>query len=377
VEDLVTDGPDGAFWRGRHVLLTGHTGFKGAWLALWLQRLGAQVTGVALAPDAQPNLFTLAGVATRLDHHVVDIRDADALATVVRRARPEVVLHLAAQALVRPSYDAPAPTFAVNCLGTVHLLDALRGLDSVRVVLVATTDKVYRNREDGRAFVETDELGGHDPYSASKAAAEVAIASYRDAFLAAAGVAVASVRAGNVIGGGDWARDRLLPDAMRAWGAGATLQVRRPDAVRPWQHVLQPLHGYLRLVEALWQRPSLAGAYNSGPDASQCAPVRSVLRLAQLAHGSGELDLAQHPQGVHEAGVLLLDSGKLHSVIGAAVGWRLEQAVFRTVAWYRAQRGGADAARLCSEDIDAFEAMGRDDASRETAARGLAQQASA
>ena len=356
MEDVVT-GLDAAFWRGRRVLLTGHTGFKGAWLALWLRRLGAQVTGVALAPDAGPNLFVLAGIAQGLDHHVVDIRDAAALAAVVRQARPEVVLHLAAHALVRRSDDAPASTFATNCMGTVHLLDALRDLRGVRVVLVATTDKVYRNREDGRAFVETDELGGHDPYSASKAAAEIAVASYRDAFLAQAGVAVASVRAGNVIGGGDWSPDRLLPDAMRAWGAAATLEVRRPDAVRPWQHVLQPLHAYLRLVETLWQRPSLASAYNSGPDASQCAPVRSVLRLALRAHGSGELHLAQQPQGVHEAGVLMLDSSKLRAVIGAASGWSLEQAVFRTVAWYRAQRGGGDATRLCGEDIDAFEAL--------------------
>lgn len=356
MEDLVTE-LDPAFWRGRRVLLTGHTGFKGAWLAWWLQRLGARVTGVALAPDTEPSLFLLAGVARRLDHQVIDVRDAAALAALVRRAQPEVVLHLAAQALVRPSYDAPAATFATNCMGTVHLLEALRGLDGVRVVLVATTDKVYRNREDGRAFVETDELGGHDPYSASKAAAEIAIASYRDAFLARCGVAVASVRAGNVIGGGDWSRDRLLPDAMRAWGAARTLEVRRPDAVRPWQHVLQPLHAYLRLAQALWQRPMLASAYNSGPEATQCATVRAVLRLAQLAHGSGELRLAACEQGVHEAGVLVLDSSKLRAAIGAGVGWGLEQAVFRTVAWYRAQRSGVDAARLCDEDIDAFEAM--------------------
>ncbi len=356
MEDLVT-GLDAAFWRGRRVLLTGHTGFKGAWLSLWLHRLGARVTGVALAPDTEPSLFMLAGVAQRLDHQVVDVRNPAALAAVVQQAQPEVVLHLAAQALVRPSYDAPAATFATNCMGTVHLLDALRGVDGVRVVLVATTDKVYRNREDGRAFVETDELGGHDPYSASKAAAEIAIASYRDAFLASSGVAVASVRAGNVIGGGDWSRDRLLPDAMRAWAAARTLEVRRPEAVRPWQHVLQPLHAYLRLVEALWQRPMLASAYNSGPDATRCATVRAVLRLAQLAHGSGELRLAACEQGVHEAGVLLLDSSKLRAVIGGEVGWSLEQAVFRTVAWYRAQRSGVDAARLCDEDIDAFEAI--------------------
>ncbi len=357
LEDVVT-ALDAGFWRGRQVLLTGHTGFKGAWLALWLHRLGARVTGLALAPATTPNLFTVAGVARRLDHHVADIRDASALAAVVRKAQPEVVIHLAAQALVRPSYDAPAPTFATNFMGTVHLLDAMRGLDSVRVVLVATTDKVYRNREDGHAFVETDELGGHDPYSASKAAAEIAIASYRDAFLREAGVAVASVRAGNVMGGGDWSQDRLLPDAMRAWGAALPLEVRRPDAVRPWQHVLQPLHAYLRLVENLWHQPSLASAYNSGPDGAQCASVRAVLQLAQLAYGSGELRYAEHTQGVHEAGVLLLNSSKIRTVIGEQVGWTLAQTVFRTVAWYRSLQGGDDAARMCDEDIRAFEAMG-------------------
>jgi len=350
-------GPDTGFWRGRRVLLTGHTGFKGAWLALWLHRLGARVTGVSLAPATTPNLFTLANLAQCLDHHVVDIRDAGALATVVRQAQPEVVMHLAAQALVRTSYDAPASTFATNCLGTVHLLDALRGLAGVRVVLVATTDKVYRNREDGRAFVETDELGGHDPYSASKAAAEIAIASYRDAFLRQAGVAVASVRAGNVIGGGDWSLDRLLPDAVRAWGATLPLDVRRPDAVRPWQHVLQPLHAYLRLVECLWHRPSLASAYNIGPDAAQCAPVRAVLQLAQRAYGAGEVRYAEQALGVHEAGVLMLDSSKIRAVIGQQVGWSLAQSVVRTVAWYRSLQGGENAARLCAQDINAFEAM--------------------
>jgi len=350
---------DASFWRGRRVLLTGHTGFKGAWLALWLHRLGARVSGVALAPASEPSLFTLAGVEQCLDHRVVDIRDAGALAAVVRQARPEVVLHLAAQALVRPSYDAPAPTFATNCMGTVHLLDALRGLPGLRVALVATTDKVYRNHEEGHAFVETDELGGHDPYSASKAAAEIAIACYRDAFLAPSGVALASVRAGNVIGGGDWSLDRLLPDAVRAWRAGLPLDVRRPEAVRPWQHVLQPLQSYLRLVECLWQQPGLASAYNSGPDASQCASVRTVLQLAQRAHGSGELHWAQQAQGVHEAGVLLLDSSKLRAVIGEQAGWSLPQAVFHTVAWYRSLQAGADAARLCGENIDAFEAVDR------------------
>ncbi len=348
---------DADFWRGRRVLLTGHTGFKGAWLALWLHRLGARVTGVSLAPATRPSLFLLAGVERLLDHRVVDIRDAAALAAVVRKAQPEVVLHLAAQALVRVSYDAPAQTFATNVMGTVHLLEALRPLARVRVVLVATTDKVYRNRECGRPFVETDELGGHDPYSASKAASEIVLASYRDAFLSGAGTAVASVRAGNVIGGGDWSADRLLPDAVRAWSADTPLQVRRPDAVRPWQHVLQPLHAYLRLVECLWRQPALASAYNSGPQSHQCCSVRALLQLAQAAYGKGAIQFATEPAGVHEAGVLMLDSARMQSVIGASNGWSLPQAVFRAVAWYRAQQGGVSADRLCADDIAAFDAM--------------------
>jgi CDP-glucose 4,6-dehydratase len=336
--------------------LTGHTGFKGAWLALWLHRLGARVTGVSLAPATQPNLFTLAGVAHLLEHHVVDIRDGLALSDVVRRTRPEVVLHLAAQALVRASYEDPALTFSTNVMGTVQLFEAMRQNPGARVVLVATTDKVYRNRELGRAFVETDELGGHDPYSASKAATEVVLASYRDAFLADAGTAVASVRAGNVIGGGDWAADRLLPDAMRAWGAGQTLNVRRPDAVRPWQHVLEPLHAYLGLAERLWQRPELASAYNSGPDPGQCSSVRDVLLLAREAYGAGGIEFAPRMEGVHEAGVLLLDSSRLQAVLGPQAHWNLSQAVSRSVGWYLAQQGGALAQNLCNEDIAAFEA---------------------
>lgn len=347
------------FWRGKRVLLTGHTGFKGAWLALWLHRLGARVTGISLEPATQPNLFTLAGVAPLLDHHVLDIRDGPALGAVVRRSRPEVVLHLAAQALVRASYEDPALTFSTNVMGTVQLFEALRQTAGARVVLVATTDKVYRNRETGRAFVETDELGGHDPYSASKAATEIVLASYRDAFLAHAGTAVASVRAGNVIGGGDWAADRLLPDAMRAWTSGRTLAVRRPEAVRPWQHVLEPLHAYLGLAERLWHQPELASAYNSGPDPRQCSTVRDVLLLARKAYGDGDIAFAQSMEGVHESGVLLLDSSRIRSVLGPQASWNLTQTVSRSVAWYCAQQGGASAQQLCNDDIAAFAAMAR------------------
>lgn len=348
--------PDAGFWRGKRVLLTGHTGFKGAWLALWLQRLGAQVTGLALAPATRPSLFELAGVAQTLDHHVADLRDAAAVARVVQAARPEIVLHLAAQALVRESYREPVTTWASNVLGTVHVLDALRQHPGARVAVCVTTDKVYRNREWHHPYRESDELGGHDPYSASKAACELAIASYRDAFLAEQGLALASARAGNVIGGGDWAADRLLPDAVRAWQRGDTVQIRRPEATRPWQHVIEPLAGYLCLAQALWQDATLAGAWNFGPLAHERATVRQVVDLARAAWGGGSVDYAQEPQGPHEAGWLALDTSKAQAQLALQPRWDLEQSVLRTLRWYRAQHEGADALSLCLRDLEAWEA---------------------
>jgi CDP-glucose 4,6-dehydratase len=341
---------------GKRVLLTGHTGFKGAWLALWLQRLGAQVTGLALAPATQPSLFTLTGLAQGLDHRVADIRDAQAVAQVVRETQPEIVLHLAAQALVREGYRDPVATYATNVMGTVHLLDALRRHPGTRVAVLVTTDKVYRNREWVHPYREGDELGGHDPYSASKAASELVIASYRDAFLAQQGLALASARAGNVIGGGDWAADRLLPDAVRAWQAGQPLDIRRPQATRPWQHVLEPLAGYLRLAEALWQDAALAGAWNFGPHAHERATVQQVVELARSAWGGGAVHYEQEAAGPHEAGWLALETAKAQSQLGLQPQWALAQAVQRTMRWYRAQHEGADARTLCLADLDAYEA---------------------
>lgn len=348
--------PDSSFWRGKRVLLTGHTGFKGAWLALWLQRLGAQVTGLALAPATTPALFTLAGVAQGMDSHVCDVRDAAAVAAAVRAAQPDVLLHLAAQALVRPGYAAPLDTFATNVMGTAHVLDALRGLDSVRVAVVVTTDKVYRNREWAYPYREDDALGGHDPYSASKAAAELVAASYRDSFLAVQGVAVATARAGNVIGGGDWAEDRLIPDAVRAWEQGATLHIRHPQATRPWQHVLEPLAAYLRLAEVLWQRPQRAGAYNFGPLPHEAATVQHVIELASDAYPASATSYEKNSNHPHEANWLALETAHARSTLGVQARWPLATAVARTMEWYHAQQHGADALALCHADIDAYTA---------------------
>lgn len=347
--------PEADFWRGKRVLLTGHTGFKGAWLALWLRALGAEVTGLGLAPATEPNLFTLARVREAVAaHHLCDIRDAAATAAVVHAAQPEIVLHLAAQALVRASYRAPVETFATNVMGTAHVLDALRGLAGLRAVVVVTTDKVYANREWAYPYREDDALGGHDPYSASKAASEIVADSYRAAFLAGQGVALARARAGNVIGGGDWAEDRLIPDAVRAWGTGQPLVIRRPEAVRPWQHVLEPLCGYLVLAEKIHADPTLAAAYNFGPDAAKAATVRDVVKSAQAAFGRGETQFDAAPQGPHEAGWLALETAKARHALGVRPRWNLDTSVHRTMAWYRAQVDGADAQALCLADIRDF-----------------------
>ncbi len=348
--------PSPDFWRGKRVLLTGHTGFKGSWLALWLRRLGAQVHGFALPADSTPSLHGVLAPEARAHSVGGDIRDAKALADAVTRVRPEIVLHLAAQALVRASYDKPLDTFASNVMGTANLLDALRGVDCVRAVVVVTTDKVYRNHEWAWPYREDDALGGHDPYSASKAASELVVACYRDAFLAKRGVAVATARAGNVIGGGDWSADRLLPDAVRAWQAGTPLMVRRPQALRPWQHVLEPLAGYLRLAEKIWAQPSLAGAYNFGPASSEAATVGEVVSLAAQAFGSGPWHSEEASSGPHEAGWLALEVARARTVLGVQARWPLQEGVRRTMHWYRRQAQGAAALTLCQRDIDEFEA---------------------
>lgn len=361
--------PDPAFWHGKRVLLTGHTGFKGAWLALWLQRLGAQVTGLALSPATNPSLFTLARVAQAMDSQSCQLCAARSLAQRVRAARPEVVLHLAGQALVHCAQAAPVQTFASNVMGTVHLLDALRGLPSARVAVLVTSDKVYRNAQDQGAHApqapdyplrETDALGALDPYGASKAAAELVAASYRASFFRAQGLALATARAGNAIGGGDWAPRRLLPDAVRAWSAGRALQLRQPQARRPWQHVLEALAGYLRLAQCLWQQPQLAGAYNFGPLPHQAARVCELIALAAGAWPGAAVRCARpggdgDGGGVSQAHTLALETAHARQALGLLPHWGLDQALARTIGWYRQQQQGADARALCLADIAAWE----------------------
>jgi CDP-glucose 4,6-dehydratase len=354
---VITDqlNPTSDFWRGKRVLLTGHTGFKGAWAALWLDRLGAKVSGISLPSVTTPNLFSLVDVHTITDSYFCDVRDKIAIATIIKDVQPEIVFHLAAQALVHASYRDPLTTFSTNVLGTSNVLEALRSNDSVRVIVVVTTDKVYKNLEQLYPYRETDEIGGHDPYSASKAAAEMVIASYRDSFFCAKGVAVASARAGNVIGGGDWSEDRLIPDAIRAWKKDRLLQIRRPEAVRPWQHVLEPLAGYFRLAEKLWHQPNLAGAYNFGPQTENAASVRTVIQLAQKAFGMGQVSWEEGTSGLHEAGLLALEVSKARKVLGVKPRWSLDEAVRRTINWYRLQQEGSDVKLICEGDIAAYE----------------------
>jgi CDP-glucose 4,6-dehydratase len=345
--------------RDRVVLLTGHTGFKGSWLALWLADLGARVHGYALEPPTEPNLFEVAQVAGVLASDTrADLADLAALTATLERSQPEVVFHLAAQPLVREGYRDPLGTLATNVMGTANLLEAVRRVVSVRAVVVVATDKVYENRETGHAFTEGEPLGGKDPYSASKAAAEMVVASYRSSFLETDRhpARIASARAGNVVGGGDWATDRLVPDCLRAFAAGEPARLRHPDAVRPWQHVLEPLSGYLLLAARLLDDggEQFAGAWNFGPDATDDASVSDVAqRVASLWGNGAVVERAENPEW-HEAGLLRLDSTQARTELGWAPRWSLQQALEHTVAWQRAWLRGDDMQAVCRDQIATY-----------------------
>jgi CDP-glucose 4,6-dehydratase len=347
-------------YRGARVLVTGHTGFKGSWLCEWLLSLGAVVTGYALEPDTSPALFTQLGLATRLRHVVGDIRSADAVRRIVAETRPDFVFHLAAQPLVRRSYREARYTWETNALGTVYVLDALRQLSDPCAAVMVTTDKCYENRESLRGYREDDPLGGHDPYSSSKAAAELAVASWRKSFFAPDHpVRIASARAGNVIGGGDWAEDRIVPDSIRALARGEPIRVRNPDATRPWQHVLEPSSGYLALAAAMRRNPDdrrLASAFNVGPGLDSAQSVGQLVEAA-LEHWPGTWLRTTAPDAPHEASLLQLDNGKIQSTIGWRPTWRFTEAVGRTVAWYRdmTRDPSRSAASRTLEDVRAYE----------------------
>jgi CDP-glucose 4,6-dehydratase len=363
---------DPAFWQGRRVLITGHTGFKGSWLSLWLLSLGAEVWGYALAPEPGQSLFQALQLdlaarrspyGAKLHHQLANLHDLVALQQAVAEAQPEVVLHLAAQPLVRRSYRDPLGTWATNVQGSLHLLEALKSLHHSCAVVMVTTDKVYANREWDFGYREHDRLGGHDPYSASKAAAELAIASWRASFCGSAAhqtphLAIATARAGNVIGGGDWAEDRIVPDAIRALAAGEPIPVRSPRATRPWQHVLEPLSGYLLLAEKL---AKTAGPNNTSASAFNFGPTleanRSVGELVQevLRHWEGTYRDLSDPLSPHEAGRLHLQIDKAHHQLGWQPRWDFVTTVARTVGWYRAVHKGASPLDCCLADLSAYE----------------------
>lgn len=351
MEDMVVD-PD--FWMGKRVFLTGHTGFKGGWLAHWLKLMGARVTGFALNPPTDPNLFNSADISTGLNHILADLRDAEKLKQAIAEARPEIVFHLAAQSLVRRSYEAPVETFDINVMGTLNLFEAVRSVAGVSALVNVTSDKCYENREWIWGYRENEPLGGYDPYSASKACAEILTASYRRSFFVES-VPVATARAGNVIGGGDWGEDRLLPDLIRGFTAGQSVLVRNPDAIRPWQHVLDAVSGYLCLAQHLAgsDGEQFAEAWNFGPDrSSELSVEHIVLRVARLWGKEACFELANRKNGPHEAVFLKLDSTKARTQLGWSPGWDIDKTLQTTVEWYRASaQQSANLAELMSNQI--------------------------
>jgi CDP-glucose 4,6-dehydratase len=351
------------FWRGKRVLLTGHTGFKGSWLSLWLQSMGAKVTGYALAPPTNPSLFEIAEVAQGMTSVIGDIRDLSKLQAVFAEHQPEIVFHMAAQPLVRYSYQNPVETYSTNVMGTVHLLEAVRNTPGVKAVVNITTDKCYENREWVWGYRENEPMGGFDPYSNSKGCAELVSAAYRSSFFnannyAQHGVAAATVRAGNVIGGGDWAQDRLIPDVLAGFEQGRKVEIRNPHAIRPWQHVMEPLHGYLTLAEQLFEHgPSYGEGWNFGPNDEDAKPVGWIVeQMAALwgADAQWQVDTGEHP---HEAHYLKLDISKARSRLDWHPALRLKEALALIVDWSKQRVGGANMRQLTLDQLRTYQAL--------------------
>ncbi|MDD5036242.1 MAG: CDP-glucose 4,6-dehydratase [Methylococcaceae bacterium] len=351
------------FWQGKSVFVTGHTGFKGSWLLLWLQHLGAKVTGYALNPPTDPSLFEVANVADGMTSIIGDVRDATALIAAMGEASPEIVIHMAAQPLVRYSYDNPVETYATNVMGCVHLFEAVRQTPGIRAVVNVTSDKCYDNREWVWGYRENEPMGGYDPYSNSKGCAELVTAAYCNSFFNPArydehGIAVASARAGNVIGGGDWAPDRLIPDIMRAITQGEPVKIRNPRAIRPWQHVLEPLSGYLILAQKLWEDgPAYGEGWNFGPNDEDAKPVQWIVERLTQQWGEGAswtLDQGEHP---HEAHYLKLDCSKAKSRLNWQPRWHLDDTLSAIVDWHLAYQRGVDMRLKTIEQIEAYQAV--------------------
>jgi CDP-glucose 4,6-dehydratase len=344
-----------SFWKDKTVFLTGHSGFKGGWISHWLCEFGASVYGYSLAPPTQPNFFTETRLQERLAQSTIgDIRDLAALSSAIAKAKPEIIIHMAAQPLVRESYNTPVETFGQNVMGTVNVLEAARQVGTTKAIVNITTDKCYDNKEWLWPYRESDRLGGHDPYSASKACAEIVATAYRNSFLADADIQLASARAGNVIGGGDWATDRLLPDFLRALDAGSTLTIRSPDAIRPWQHVLEPLSGYLLLAEKLYTEGSaFAEAWNFGPNDDDAKSVGWI--VDQLCTRTPDAKWqTEHTKPLHEAGLLKLDSSKSKTRLGWVPRWDLQAALNKTLEWHQAWRQQQDVAAITNAQIQAY-----------------------
>ncbi len=348
------------FYKGKKVLVTGHTGFKGSWLSIWLHELGAEVVGVGLEPYSEKDNFVLSGIGKKIKADFrADIRDGEKMKEIFRQYQPEIVFHLAAQPLVRLSYEIPVETYQTNVMGTINIMEAIRATESVKVGVMITTDKCYDNKEQMRGYKEDDPFGGYDPYSSSKGACEIAIQSWRRSFFNPEDygkhhVSLASVRAGNVIGGGDWAKDRIIPDCIRALEAGKPIDIRSPKAVRPWEHVLEPLSGYMLLAQKMWEHPTeYCEGWNFGPEADSVSTVWEVATKLVQSFGKGELKDVSDPNALHEANLLMLDINKAKTRLGWKPRLDALQTIDLVANWYKKYQDG-DVYSICVEEIESF-----------------------
>nr|WP_075440438.1 CDP-glucose 4,6-dehydratase [Prochlorococcus marinus] len=355
MENMVkTNKLEKSFWKGKKVLVTGHTGFKGSWLTIWLNQIGAKVYGISLAPDQKPSLFEKAGISRYCKSIICDIRDYENTNHYIKEINPEIIFHLAAQPLVKESYENPLNTFSTNIMGSINILNISRNIKNLKTLIVITTDKVYKNKEWDFPYRENDELGGSDPYSASKASLEIIINSFRESFFKDKKVNIFSARAGNVIGGGDWSKDRLIPDTIKAWKSSSFLNIRRPDFIRPWQHVLEPLFGYMLIAQHSNKECFLKKAYNFGPNTSELITVRELVEISKKYIQDLKVKF-NYEDTFHESGKLLLENSLAKKDLGYCPRWDLEKTIKRTIEWYKGFYEGNDAFDLCLKDIYFFE----------------------